>query len=64
MDINEMDISPELREKAAKCKTSEELLELAKNEGYKLSEAELASIAGGGKNSWGLYCSEDICPSL
>jgi predicted ribosomally synthesized peptide with nif11-like leader len=64
MDINKMDISPELRAKAAACKTPDELLALVKSEGYKLSEAELESIAGGKKNSWGLYCSEDICPSL
>ena len=41
------DLSPELREKAMACKTPEELLALAKKEGYKLSEEELASVAGG-----------------
>jgi len=42
------DLSPELREKAKACKTPEELLALAKAEGYKLSEEELGAIAGGG----------------
>ena len=46
MDFN--DISPELREKAKACKTPEEMLELAKQEGYKLSEEELEAISGGG----------------
>ncbi|MBE6473143.1 MAG: Nif11-like leader peptide family natural product precursor [Coriobacteriaceae bacterium] len=42
------DLSPELREKAGACKTPDELLALAKSEGYKLSEEELESISGGG----------------
>ena len=37
-----------MRKKAADCKTPEELLELAKKEGYKLSEAEMEAVAGGG----------------
>lgn len=41
-------LSPELREKAEACKTPEELLALAKSEGYKLSEAELEAVSGGG----------------
>ena len=47
MDIENMDISPELREKAKACKTPEELLALAKKEGYKLSEEELSAVSGG-----------------
>ena len=46
--MNFKDISPELREKAEACKTPEELLALAKTEGYKLSEEELAAVSGGG----------------
>jgi len=42
------DISPELREKAMACKIPEEMLALAKAEGYKLSEEELAAVSGGG----------------
>ena len=48
MDLQNLDISPELREKAKACTSAEELLALAKTEGYKLSEAELEAIAGGG----------------
>ena len=48
MDMENMEISPELREKAKACKTPEELLALAKKEGYKLSEEEMESVSGGG----------------
>ena len=41
------DVSPELREKAKACTSPEEVLELAKNEGYELSDEELAAISGG-----------------
>ncbi len=40
------DLSPELREKAKACKTPEELLALAKKEGYKLSDEEREARAG------------------
>ena len=48
MKIDDMDLSPELREKAKACKTPDEMLALAKAEGYKLSEEELAAVSGGG----------------
>ena len=48
MKLEDIDISPELREKAKECTSPEELLALAKKEGYKLSEEELGAIAGGG----------------
>ena len=48
MDLENMDISPELREKAKACKTPEELLALAKKEGYKLSDEEMQAVSGGG----------------
>ena len=47
MNINDMNLSPELREKAKACKTPDEMLALAKAEGYKLSEEELAAVSGG-----------------
>ena len=47
MDFESLDISPELREKAKACKSPEELLALAKSEGYKLSDAEMEAVTGG-----------------
>ena len=51
------DLSPELREKAMACKTPEEMLALAKAEGYKLTEEELAAVSGGG----GWSKNEQLC---
>ena len=48
MDFKNIDISPELREKAKACTSPEEMLALAKKEGYKLSEEELEAVSGGG----------------
>ena len=53
MNLENLNINDELREKAKACKTPEELLALAKKEGYKLSDDEMEAVAGG---SWG--CSE------
>ena len=55
MNIDDLDISPELKEKARACKTPDEILALAKKEGYKLSEEELAAVSGGGWSG----CSDD-----
>ena len=52
------DLTPELREKAMNCKTPDELLELAKREGYKLSDEELSLVSGG--LSWS---SDFLCTS-
>ena len=52
METSKMDISPELREKAKMCKSPEEVLELAKKEGLKLSEEDLASVSGGHRAEW------------
>ena len=49
MKIDDMDLSPELRGKAMACKSPEDVLALAKAEGYKLSEEELEAVSGG---SW------------
>jgi len=48
MNINDLDISPELKEKVRACKTTDEMLALAKAEGYKLSDEEMQAVAGGG----------------
>lgn len=50
MDFN--DIAPELREKAKNCKTAEELIELAKDEGLELSDEQIEAISGGAWNCW------------
>ena len=41
------DLTPEQMEKAKACKTPEDILALAKEEGYELSDEELTAIAGG-----------------
>ena len=56
MKLEDIDISPELREKAKECTSPEELLALAKKEGYKLSEAEIEAVSGGGWSG----CSTDV----
>lgn len=45
MEFN--DLSPEIQEKLKKAKTPEEIMALAMEEGYQLSESELDAIAGG-----------------
>ena len=54
------ELTPDLQKKARACKDIDEVLALAKSEGYELSEEELTSISGG---SWcGEVCSEkDTC---
>ena len=48
-------LSPEVREKALACETPEELLSLAKEEGYELTDGQLEAISGG--LEWGKDCS-------
>ena len=47
MELNEL--TPELQEKAKACATPEDILALAKAEGYELSDEEMEAISGG----WG-----------
>ena len=53
--MNHDNISPELRERAKACKTTEELLALAKEEGIELSDEELNAVSGG---MWQSKCEE------
>ena len=45
--MNLEDLTPELKEKALSCKTPEELLAFAKEQGYELDDDELESVSGG-----------------
>ena len=50
------ELSPELKEKVLACKTPDELMALAKEEGHELSSEELEAISGG----WSCW---DVCSS-
>ena len=49
--------TPEQRTKAKACKTPEDLLALAKKEGYELSVEQLEEVAGGVD----MWCCSDVC---
>lgn len=53
MNLNEL--TPEQIERARACKTAEDLVKLAEEEGYELSDDELSAIAGGGVDEWGCW---------
>ena len=60
--MNFEDLTPEQQEKAKACKTPEDILALAKEEGYELSEDELAGISGGWcPTHCNKDCSNDHC---
>ena len=61
--MNFEDLTPEQQEKAKACRTAEDILALAKEEGYELSDTELESIAGGYFWDDGSDCG-DYCASL
>ena len=55
------ELSPELQEKIAACKTAEEIFALAKSEGIELSEEDLELVSGGtifSEGKWG-ECTDD-----
>ena len=53
------DLTPEQMEKAKACKTPEEVLALAKEEGYELSDEELSAVSGG--EDWVKRCNGQTC---
>ena len=59
------ELSPELRVKVKACKTPEEILALAKEEGHSLSDEELEAISAGGEDWCKRYgkCSEVCFPN-
>ena len=46
------DLTPELREKLAQCKTPEDILALAKTEGIDMTDEQLDFISGGINVNW------------
>ena len=61
MDFNEL--SDELKAKAIECKTPEDMLALAKEEGYELADEELDAVSGGG--FWSCDdCGSDSCSAV
>ena len=48
--MNFSDLTPEQQEKARACKTPEDILALAKEEGFELSDEDLEAVSGG--NAW------------
>ena len=59
------DLTPEQREKARACKTSDDLIELARSEGAELTDDQLEAVAGG---AWVCSCdgantceSKEVC---
>ena len=48
--MNFADLAPGQQEKARACTTPEEMLALAKEEGFELSDEDLEAISGG--NAW------------
>ena len=58
--MNFEDLTEEQMAKARACKTPEDVLALAKEEGYELSDEELESVSGG----WCFtHCGKDSCGS-
>lgn len=54
-------LTDEQKARASACKTPEDLLKLAQEEGYDLNDEEIEGIAGG--LSWsGCQCDEGYCP--
>lgn len=54
MDFSKL--TEEQKAKVAECETAEDLLALAKQEGYELSDEELEQVAGGAC----IYCTGEI----
>ena len=59
LGMNFDELTEEQKEKFSKCKTLDEMLEQAQEEGFELSEEELDGIAGAG---WSTFCDDYTYP--
>ena len=50
--MNYEDLTPEQLDKARACKSAEELVELANEEGVELTDEQVEFISGGGGDAW------------
>ncbi|MBR1830471.1 MAG: Nif11-like leader peptide family natural product precursor [Atopobiaceae bacterium] len=51
------DLTPQKKDQIRACNSSEELIALAKKEGYELTDEQIEGIAGG----WGCHSHSDDC---
>ena len=61
------DLTLKQQEKLKNCKSAEDILDLAKEEGYELSDDELESVSGGDWDCWTVcreHGSEPDCSRL
>ena len=56
--MNLEELTPDLRGKVRVCRTPDQILTLAKKEGYELTDEELEMIAGG--NPWDEFWNTDL----
>ena len=56
--MNFEELSPEIKAKARECATPQDILKLAGEQGYELSDEQLEAVCGGG--FWD-DCSDDCC---
>ena len=57
MDLS--NLTEEQKARARACKTPEEILALAREEDYDLSDEQLEAVAGG---AWASSCNDNECP--